>query len=149
MHRLGSLSLATLLVLGACGTALTAPELVVDPALTFDAAHARWVAFRPANYSFEFNVQGSWFLSPGYSRATVVDGRLVAVRPVGWRKQVSPTDGFTIDELWVRLVAARTSGEMFPHLQFSREGIPVVAIVGDHAVDGGMTYRLRAFAPTD
>ena len=149
MHRLGSLSLATLLVLGACGTATTAPELVVDPALTFDAAHARWVTFRPANYSFEFNEQGSWFFTPGYSRATVADGRLVALRPVGWHERVSPGAGFTIDELWERLTAARTRGEMLSNLQFSREGIPVLAIVGDHAVDGGMTYRLRAFAPTD
>ena len=148
MQRLGSLSIATLLVLGACGTATTAP-LVVDRALTFDAAHARWVAFRPANYSFEFNEQGSWFFTPGYSRATVADGRLVAVRPVGWHQRVSPGEGFTIDQLWERLMAARVRGEMLSGLQFSREGVPVVATVGDHASDGGMTYRLRAFAPTD
>jgi hypothetical protein len=131
-------------ILSAC-TSTTSPELVPDASLTFETAHARWTAARPTDYTFEFDVQGAMVPSPGFAQVTVTDGRIVDVRRQRSGEPLLLAQGFTIDQLWDRLIAARAAGEALTELQYSREGIPIQAMVGTFANDGGSFYRLRAF----
>jgi hypothetical protein len=123
----------------------TSPDLAPDPSLSFDTAYARWTAVAHTNYAFEFDQQGSWVPSPGFIRATVTDGRLTDLHLVDSHEVVPLTAGFTIDQLWGRLIAARASGESLAELQFSRDGVPIQAMVGSFANDGGVFYRVRSF----
>jgi hypothetical protein len=144
MRRLFVGTLAAFVALSACRSS-TSPELVPDPSLSFDAAYARWTAARPTDYTFEFDVANAWVPSPGFSRVTVTDGRVVEVHQLQSGESMPVAAGFTIDQLWVRLIAARAAGETLSELQYSREGIPIQAMVGSFASDGGVFYRLRAF----
>jgi hypothetical protein len=145
MRRLVPFALVGLVALSACVSDVTAPDLVADPALSFDEAHARWLSVRPPDYSFEFEAQGAMVPSPGFFRATVLGGRLVEVSRA-WSGEIAPIEqGFTIDQLWERLSAARARGEPLSELQFSREGIPMRATAGSFANDGGVRYQLRAY----
>jgi hypothetical protein len=139
---------AAMTLLVACSSS-TAPDLVADPTLGFDTARARWTATRPADYTFEFDAQGAWFPSPGYYHATVVGGRLVDLRLAATGAPADLVNGFTIDQLWDRLAAAKSTGEPLTDLQFSVQGIPIQAMVGTFANDGGVRYRLRAFERTN
>ena len=146
MRRFHSFALAALVALAGCGT--TEPlslELVPDPTLTFDTARARWLASRPASYTFEFDAANAMVPSPGFARVTVAGGALVEVRRVESGELLALGHGFTIDQLWERLAAARAAGEAVSELQFSVEGIPIRAMVGTFANDGGVLYRLRAY----
>ena len=134
---------AALTVAAACSTPMTTPEMAVDPGLTFDAAQARWSATRSPDYTFEFEAQSAANPSPGFYRVTVIAGRLVAVQR-SYSGEIAPIqEGFTIDELWRRLSAARAAGEALSELQFSQEGVPIQAAVGSFGTDGGIRYRLR------
>ena len=138
--------LAAAILLTACSSS-TAPVLEADPGLTFDAAHARWLASRPASYTFEFDTFNAWGTSPGPRRAKIVDGLLSEVILLSSGAPLALEQGFTIDQLWERLETARSGGESVTELQFSAQGIPIRAMVGTFANDGGVRYVLRTFAP--
>lgn len=144
MRRFVPLALAAALIAAtACSTPMTAPEMTADPSLTFDAARARWLAIRPPDYSFEFDAESANAPSPGYYRAAVVGGQLVAVQR-SYSGELAPIEqGFTIDQLWQRLAAARAAGLPVADLQFSQEGIPMQASVGTPGTDGAVRYQLR------
>lgn len=145
MRRFVPFALAILAVAAACSTPMSAPELAVDATLSFDQAHARWVAAKSPDYSFEFEAASAANPSPGFYRATVISGRLVAVQR-SYSGEIAPmTEGFTIDDLWSRLSAARAAGEPVSELQFSQEGVPMQAAVG--ASDRGVRYHLRWYTP--
>jgi hypothetical protein len=127
----------------ACSTPMTAPEMVADSGLTFESAHARWLATRSPDYSFEFEAQSAGAPAPGYYRATVVGGRLMVLQR-SYSGEIAPIEeGFTIDQLWGRLAEARAAGVPLSELQFSQEGIPIQAAVGSTGADRGVRYRLR------
>jgi hypothetical protein len=145
MRHLVPFTLAILAVAAACSTPMTMPEMAVDPALSFDQARARWQATQPLDYSFEFEAESPADPSPGFYRVTVLGGRLAAVRR-SYSGEIAPLDqGFTIDELWRRLAAAKAAGQPLSDLQFSREGIPMQAAVGAAGSDAGVRYRLRSY----
>jgi hypothetical protein len=151
MRRFFVGTFAAFVALSACMSSTSpdsSPELVPDPSLSFETAHARWTAARPTGYTFELDVQGAMVPSPGFARVTVSDGRLVDVRRAATGEPISLAAGFTIDQFWDRLIAARAAGETVAELQYSREGIPIQAMVGTFANDGGAFYRLRAFEQT-
>jgi hypothetical protein len=81
-------------------------------------------------------------------RATVTRGRAVDVRLASSDEPLALSAGLTIDQLWDLLIAARARGETLAELQYSGEGIPIRAMMGSFADDGGVLYRLRAFEPT-
>jgi hypothetical protein len=143
MRRFVPFALAILAMAAACSTPMTAPEMAVDPTLSFDQAQARWLATRPPDYSFEFEAGSAAAPAPGFYRASVQGGRLVAVQRSHSGEIAPLQEGFTIDELWRRLSAARAAGEPLAELQFSREGIPIQAAVGAVGTDAGVRYRLR------
>jgi hypothetical protein len=135
---------AASIVLAACSSS-TAPQLEADPSLSFDAARARWAAAHPASYTFELDARNAWGTSPGWRVATVVDGVLTEVRLVSTGERLGLDYGYTIDELWNRLATARSAGEAVSQLEFSAEGIPISAMVGTFANDGGVEYVVRTF----
>ncbi len=111
----------------------------------FDAARRRWLAARPTNYTFDFHAQSAWFPPGDYTRIEVRDGRIVAARNAT-TGDPQPTDHLqTIDELWAVLVAARERGETLSQLRFNRLGVPLDAMVGTFADDGGVHYSVRRF----
>ena len=147
MRRLHPSLLVSLVALSACASDITAPDLLVDPALSFEAAHARWLSVRPPDYSFEFEAQNGASPSQGYYRVTVIGGRLAAVQR-SYSGELAPIqEGFTIDELWGRLSTAREAGESISELQFSQEGVPIQAAVGAAGNDRAVRYHLRWYTP--
>jgi hypothetical protein len=145
MRRFVPFAVAILAVASACSTPMSMPEMAVDPALSFEQARARWLETRPFDYSFEFEAESPADPSPGFYRVTVVGGRLAAVRR-SYSGEIAPLDqGFTIDELWQRLAAAKAAGQPLSDLQFSREGIPMQAAVGSVGSGAGVRYRLRSY----
>src|SRR5678815_4072355 len=101
MRRQLRLLCTALALVSGCASA-TAPTnaLTADPSLDFDSARAHWLASPHANYTFEFDTQGSWFPSPGYLRGVVSGGRLVELNLMSSAEMVDPQSGLTIDELW-------------------------------------------------
>jgi hypothetical protein len=70
---------------------------------------------------------------------------VVELRRVETAELLPLAGGFTIDQLWDRLAAARAAGETLTELRFSLHGLPIQAMVGSFANDGGVLYRLRAY----
>ena len=111
----------------------------------FDAARRRWLAARPADYTFDFHLQTAWFPPGDYTRIEVRDGRVVAARNARTGAP-SPIEHLrTIDEIWDRLVAARDRRETLSQLRFNLIGAPLDAMVGTFANDGGVHYSVRRF----
>src|SRR3954469_17733125 len=128
--------LAATIAVAACSSS-TSPLLIGDHSLTEQTAHARWIEFRPASYSFEFIVQSVWFAAPDFARFTVTDGQVTAVRYVNTGEQLPLERGFTIDALYGQFDAARARGESITDLEFTAQGIPIQAMIGTFANDGG------------
>ena len=129
---------ASALLIG-CSAATTTEPLHSD----VDRARAAWLAEGATSYSFELATESSWFPKGGYVAVEVRGGRVVAsVAPVG---QPSPS-GLppTIDEIWDRILEARTRGEL-NSAQFDTRGVPVESDMGPWPVDGGVHYSVRAF----
>jgi hypothetical protein len=110
-----------------------------------DVALARevWLASAPASYTFEVAIATSWVPKSGYFRVQVEGKQVVAATdPTG-----KPLEDFslTIDEIWDRLLAARSRGELNSAL-FDRRGVPVETDMGPWPVDGGVHYSVRGFA---
>jgi hypothetical protein len=140
--------LAATIAVAACSSS-TSPLLLKDPSLNELTARAHWIAFRPSSYSFEFIVQSAWFAAPDFARVTVTDGRVSAVRYVNTGEQLPLERGFTIDALYDQFDAARARGESITDLEFSAQGIPIQAMIGTFANDGGVYYRIRTFSPVE
>ena len=140
---------AVMLALAGC-TSSTEPgfhgDLVFDPVLDLDAAHARWTALNVRSYTFEVQTEPSMLQSPGFLRIDVTEGRVTRARLADTGRAVEPFWALTIDELWTRLLSARARGEQMTQLRFSFEGIPIEAMVGSFANDSGVRYRVRSFA---
>src|SRR5690348_7473135 len=142
MRRFGRRTFAGLLasaLLIGCSSAATEP-LHSD----VDRARAAWLAEGATSYSFELATASSWFPKGGYVAVEVRGGRVVAsVAPAG---EPSPAGvPPTIDEIWDRILDARTRGEL-NSAQFDAHGVPVESDMGPWPVDGGVHYSVRAFA---
>jgi hypothetical protein len=140
---------AVSLILAAC-TPSTAPVgLTVDPSVDFDAARAQWTAGHASAYTFEVETLNSMVPSIGYVRIDVVNGHVSSARTANTGAPVPLTSAFTIDDLWSRLLSARARAVTPIDVHFSREGIPVDAMVGSFANDSGVRYLVRSFVPHD
>jgi uncharacterized protein DUF6174 len=129
---------AAFLLLPACSSG-------TGPDSDLEAAHIRWSRTHPTDYSFEFAMATAWFPPSGYYWVDVRDGNVIAARHVATGDPVLVQNAFTIDDLWERLIAARNRGESLTELRFSREGVPLEAMIGTFADDGGVHYAVRNF----
>ena len=136
------LPLALLLATAACSSA-TEPDGTFDHDL--DAARERWAAARPGDYAFELRITTAWFPPGGYTRTEVRDGAVVAVRRVETGEPLAITNALTIDGIHAALAWARERGEPLSQLRFDRDGVPLEAMSGTFANDGGVRYEVRRF----
>ena len=143
MRRLLSLVVAVLALLPACSSSTAPGELVPDQSLTFETAHARWEATRQPDYSFDFDIQTAWLPTPLSAQVIVVGNQVADVRRGGGSAPLNL--GFTVDQLWDQMAAARAAGRPLTDLQFSREGIPMEVMIGSFADDSGVRYHLRNY----
>lgn len=140
---------AAIAVLAACSSVTGVADAtdVVDPTLDFDSAQMRWVAVRPSNYGFDFITHTAMVPSAGFHHVEVLDGRVATVwsYSTGGGTFASASYGLTIDSLWARFNRAKSQGETLTSLRFSTEGVPLEAMVGSFANDGGVHYEVRNF----
>jgi hypothetical protein len=130
-------------LLGACSSA-TEP---VVPTLDFDAAEARWATSHPSSYSFDYISYSAMLPTQGFFRVDVTNGSVVRVMSYSTGAFVATTAGFTIDDLWARIKQAKSAGETLSELRFSVDGVPLDAMIGSFANDGGVRYQLRNYVP--
>ena len=140
-----SRSRPTLRSLAAALLLLTACDSGTGPDGDLEAAYLRWSSTRPARYSFEFAIETAWFPPSGYYSVDVRDGTVIAARQVATGDPILAQNAFTIDDLWERILDARDRGESLTRLRFSREGVPLEAMIGTFADDGGVHYSVRNF----
>lgn len=133
-------------LLWACSSATDATN-IADPTLDFDSAQIRWTTSHPSTYSFEVITYTAMLPSSGFYHVEVTDNRVATVRSDSTGALVAASFGFTVDELWARLNWARGQGDGVSSLRFSREGVPIQAMTGSFANDGGVYYELRNFVP--
>ena len=122
-----------------CSAVLTEP--VHDDV---DRARRDWLARDVRTYSFEVSTTTSWFPPTGYVRVQVTNRQVAsATAPDG-----APIASFTltIDEIWNRILDARTRNEV-NSVSFDSRGVPVETDLGPWPVDGGAHYSVRAFQP--
>lgn len=94
-----------------------------------DRAYEAWQDLGATDYRFEIS-SVSVFLS-SHHEVTVEDGRAVS-------------GGFTIDVLWLWILAAHDRGELH-HASFDPRGVPDLVDFGDWDVDGGVIHRISNF----
>jgi hypothetical protein len=138
--------LGTVVVLAGCGSSTAPDALSPDPTLNLNSAYAVWTAFHPSSYRFQMDTQGSWMPSPGFIEIEVSGGRVTAAHNTHTGAPVQIEYLLTIDGLWSRLLSARAQGTSLSDLRFSRQGVPVEAMVGSFADDSGIRYQVRSFS---
>jgi hypothetical protein len=134
---------AVIALLGACSS-VTEP---IVPTLDFDAAQARWASSHPSSYSFDYISYSAMLPTQGFFRVDVTNGSVVRVMSYSTGAFVATTAGFTIDDLWARIKQAKSAGETLSELRFSVDGVPLDAMIGSFANDGGVRYQLRNYVP--
>jgi hypothetical protein len=110
-----------------------------------DRARQAWLASNATSYTFEVAIATSWVQRTGYYRVSIDQKQVVAAfDPTG-----KALDGFTltIEEIWDRLLDARSNGQLNSAL-FDTRGVPVEADMGPWPVDGGVHYSVRRFRRT-
>lgn len=139
---------AAIAIVGACSSVTGVPDAtdIADPTLDFDSAQLRWAAAHPSNYGFDFIVHTAMVPSAGFHHVDVQNGRVAIVFRYPGGEHVDAKNGFTVDTLWARLNAAKRQGESLSQLRFSTDGVPLEAMTGSFANDGGVHYELRNFA---
>ena len=137
------LTSAVLLAAAACAAEPTAADETFDTDL--DAARARWVAARPSDYSFELRVNTAWFPPRGYDLVIVRNGAVASVRRLDTGEGLPTANAYTIDGIYDVLASYRARGEPLARLRFNADGVPLEAMAGSFANDGGVAYQVRAF----
>jgi hypothetical protein len=137
------LPLATSLVAAVACSSASTPDPTFD--YDFDAARARWAGARPSSYSFELLVTTAWVRPDGFDRIDVQNGVVAAVRHLDTGATRPAAGAPTIDSIYAQLAAARARGEALSQLRFDRAGVPLEAMYGTFANDGGVHYEVRGF----
>ncbi len=83
--------------------------------------------------------------SRGYTRIDVRNDSVIAVRTADGDAPLARGAGVTIDGIYAQLAAARDRGESLTALRFDAAGVPLEAMVGTFANDGGVHYAVRRF----
>ena len=143
-----ALSSFTRRTLGACTLALaacssgTGPDTHAD----LDAARIRWVTGRPSDYTFEYATATAALPGrDGWYRVEVRGGSVASARHLDTGTSVPANVALTVDRIWDRILAARARGEPVTSLRFDGNGVPLSAMVGTFANDGGVHYSVRRF----
>jgi hypothetical protein len=110
-----------------------------------DAARARWSAARPREYAYELSIATVWFPPQGFRRIEVRNDSVVAVRRVETGESLPREHELTIDGIYAQLARARDRGEALSALRFDAAGVPLEAMSGSFANDGGVHYAVRRF----
>jgi Family of unknown function (DUF6174) len=140
LRRVAALAL---LAAAACDAGPTAADETFDSDL--DAARARWVAARPSDYSFELRVNTAWFPPRGHDLIIVRNGAVASVRRLDSGESLPTANAYTIDGIYEVLASFRARGEPLARLRFNADGVPLEAMAGSFANDGGVAYEVRAF----
>ena len=134
--------------LAICAVALTGCSSGTDPEerLDLETARSRWLAAGVRDYTFEYATATVVLPGPsGFYRVDVRDGSAVSARYVDTGAVVPASTALTVDGIWARILAARAAGEPVTSLRFDRRGVPLQAMVGSFANDGGVHYSVRRF----
>ena len=104
-------------------------------------AHAQWLGFHPASYSFDLSMQASTPPS-GPVHITVTNG----LRSSALDQSATPLEFWdvTIDTIWAQILSARQSG-MLNSAEFTMSGVPTDVDMGSWANDYGVHYTIRNF----
>jgi hypothetical protein len=137
---------AAIILLAACSSATDATP-VADASLDFESARIRWAASHPSSYGFDFIAYTAMLPSADFHHVEVAGGRVTTVRSQSTGVLVGNSVGFTIDDLWARLITAKSQGESLSHLYFNSAGVPIEVMIGSFANDGGVHYEVRNFVP--
>ena len=137
--------LAALVLAAACASSTEPGSLKADPSLDLASAHTRWLAVHPSSYTAEISVAGSMLPPAGYVRVTVINGTVTDARLVSNGTPVDLTTAPTVDGVWASLLQAQAMHEPITDAQFTSDGIPIHAMRGTFANDGGVAYAIRSF----